>query len=265
MIVPPPFLIGLDDSQKRHIDNVILISGQSGSGKTTIGNKLSNFDDVIVYDTDDVNFDTRNELKSNSEYNEAIDTGNNETSNRMQNTLARKKRDIIINENKNKVIVFVGVTMSFDDIECDKYYIDLDIEEHYKRLSLRTLEEICSNANQIQEIINNVKPRKSLVDIINLGVKQRFPIDFDKMKSIVENSRKFAEESGYKVMTSKDILREIISEYNLKESTEAIADSDSIDTVHSSEIQQIAGSNYRHKYQKYKAKYIAERTRNNIS
>lgn len=252
MIVPPFFKTGLDDQIPFDTQGakIVLISGQSGSGKTTLGNELAKYENTLIHDTDDINDAAFGELKASSdEFRKALDSEDADTYDGMRNRLAREKRNDIIRQGKDKVIVFVGITISFDDIKCDKYYIDLDVDVHYRRLSLRTLDEICSNADKIRDTIGRETPTAGLHIINNEhGVKQRFPIDYKKMKGFLAQAKDSAREAGFTVMESSDILKKIISKYDLRR------DSDSNDPK--SEVQTGGNIDYAYKYHKYKSKYV---------
>ena len=138
---------------------IILITGPSGSGKSTLGKKINEiFKNVKVQDTDDIGdetfkvlFDSNNEFKSNIINN----TGEPWIIHKEQNKIMR---DIIIqNAKENNVdLVFVGMTVNLDDIDHIGYFIDVDVDENYRRVNLRVIDEICNERKNLQKLLTKL-------------------------------------------------------------------------------------------------------------
>lgn len=125
---------------------VVHISGTSGSGKTTLGHliqkKYKNPKSLVVCDTD--NFIQHN-TKEGKLLNKIAKTKNKKEYVKVWRKIIRDKIDKIIEENSNKLIIFVGLlnNWAWDNtpynlhIPCEKFFLDVPLSEIIKRYYLR--------------------------------------------------------------------------------------------------------------------------------
>lgn len=150
---------------------IIHISGPSGSGKTTLGKSLKvilDRDETILFDLDDILHKHIERLERTKLKTSDIFTN--------FNSLHQNIIDEIIDKNSSKNIIFVG--LSFDlkhgrpvefrddtqflhnlnyDVHADyKFYIDVPVNEHMRRLFDRSIDELCHDKDwYFQEWLKN--------------------------------------------------------------------------------------------------------------
>jgi len=215
---------------------IILLIGIPGSGKTTLGNKIKEkFKNIVIIDSDEVNDSSFLELyENNEEYRKLIESGEGEPW-EMKRKLNIKKRDKIIEKNKDKIIIFVGFTIPLDDIVHDGYYLDTKVDTNFKQINLRTLDEICYNIEILKKYIKEDNPKWfGLIVLYKYKIRHQFPIYYLTVKEYYNNEKKEAQDKGYKIMTEEEILNDM-----------------------NNELEQKGGKNsdYYKKYIKYKNKY----------
>jgi adenylate kinase family enzyme len=187
---------------------IIHILGKAGSGKTTLGKRLSKLRNTVVLDTDDI--DDPNSLKLLSKY----DFKNKKN---IDNYFAELKKldqedlNKFIEKNKNKNIILTGFLFGMN-INVDKgYYIKIDDDLHYKQFNLRTLETIKNHYNLIKKLLKMDIPRKKLERYTTIKAKIRGPFivpDF-VWKDFVGNPKKEAMKMKYKYMNNDKIYENI--------------------------------------------------------
>jgi tRNA A37 N6-isopentenylltransferase MiaA len=220
-------------NQKGGKDNVIYhIIGASGAGKTSLGNKLSKLDNVIVIDTDDIedkhkiefyndkrNYEKitnlRNIKNEDGTYNmEEIDKQWHE----LESEIKRKKiidLQEILDENSDKHIILVGHTMDPPSGYTIKgYSIDIDADTLYKQLNLRTLKSIKENIDEITQLLNNDDIPMEIKDTL-LNYKYKIRVQFPKytykvLEALPKRNKK-AIDKGYKILSRDEIYEEIKS------------------------------------------------------
>jgi len=192
--------------------NIIIITGASGSGKTTLGKKIKKkLKNVIVVETDDILDQSFVELyKKNKKFKSMIvnQKGNPQ---KIHDRLMLKKRDAIIKKNKDKTIIFVGMTLPMGKLKHRGYFINIPINILYKRKNLRELNSICSQKNKIAKLINKENPGVAeLMAEFIYGIRSPFPIRYEEMKRFYNFLKKKSRKKGYKVMSADKILEDIV-------------------------------------------------------
>lgn len=187
---------------------IIHILGKAGSGKTTLGKRLSKLRNTVVLDTDDI--DDPNSLKLLSKY----DFKNKKNIDNYFAELQKLDQEDLnkfIEKNKNKNIILTGFLFGMN-INVDKgYYIKIDDDLHYKQFNLRTLETIKNHYNLIKKLLKMDIPRKKLERYITIKAKIRGPFivpDF-VWKDFVGNPKKEAMKIKYKYMNNDEIFENI--------------------------------------------------------
>jgi adenylate kinase family enzyme len=187
---------------------IIHILGKTGTGKTTLGKRLSKLPNTVVIDTDDI--DDPNALKLLSKY----DFENKKSINNYFAELAKldqKDLNKFIEKNKNKNIILTGFLFGMN-INVDKgYYIKIDDDLHYKQFNLRTLESIKNNYNLIKKLLKMDIPREKIQRYTTIKAKIRGPFmvpDF-VWKDFVGNPKKEAMEIKYEYMNNDKIFENI--------------------------------------------------------
>ena len=192
---------------------IIHILGKPGSGKTTLGKRLSKLPNTVVIDTD--NIDDQNALKLMSKYDFKTKKNIDEYFTELLK-LDQKHLNDFINKNKNKNIILTGFLFGMT-IDVDKgYYIKIDDDLHYKQFNLRTLETIKNNYNVIKKLLKMNIPRKKLERYTTIKTKIRGPFmvpDF-VWKDFIGNPKKEAMELKYNYMTSDKIYENVFDFLN---------------------------------------------------
>lgn len=180
---------------------IIHISGSSGSGKTTIGNKLKDKfgNKIIVKDIDDLRDEFIKEYYGDKKWT-IIDK-----------IAYQKYIDNFINE-QNKPIVFVGLNNMpwwhknhyYNMHSNYNFYIEIDDMTIVKRKCLRLLEDIPNDEIAMNDLINNnenfVKRIKQAIDM-ECSIKETIKMN----KKWNENYKK----QNYKFMNSNGIYESV--------------------------------------------------------
>lgn len=187
---------------------IIHILGKPGSGKTTLGKRLSKLQNTVVLDTD--NIDDPNSLKLLSKYDFKNQKNINNYFAELQK-LDQEDLNKFIEKNKNKNIILTGFLFGMN-VNVDKgYYIKIDDDLHYKQFNLRTLENIKNHYNLIKKLLKMDIPRKKLERYIQIKAEIRGPFvvpDF-VWNDFVGNPKKEAMEIKYKYMNNDEIFENI--------------------------------------------------------
>ena len=154
---------------------IIHITGYSGSGKSTIGQKLSASGKYTVYDTDEIAENVHKELFRKfpklfqmnesrywKRYHEMIRTFVN-----SQRT--KTKKDIVI------VGFAIDVIRLVKPLKIEGYILDVDKKVIYRRRALRDLHFLCDNRKRIEKIITTTPVEAIEQKLWNEGVHQQFP------------------------------------------------------------------------------------------
>ena len=187
---------------------IIHILGKAGSGKTTLGKRLSKLPNTVVLDTD--NIDDHNSLKLLSKYDFKNQKNINNYFAELQK-LDQEDLNKFIEKNKNKNIILTGFLFGMN-VNVDKgYYIKIDDDLHYKQFNLRTLETIKTHYNLIKKLLKMDIPRKKLERYFQIKAEIRGPFvapDF-VWNEFVGNPKKEAMKIKYKYMNNDKIFENI--------------------------------------------------------
>lgn len=189
---------------------IIHISGPSGAGKTTLGNKLKyEFGNkIIVADIDDLRFDfVKKEYGGFSKF--KFTKSDNWNSVKYQ-----KYIDAFIKKNNAKPIIFVGLnhmpwwnkSLYYDMHPDYKFYIKLNSDIIFKQKCSRFIEQVfIQNKNQMLNDI--IKDEKSTIKNISNGYKNDCSYDLVKKMNKIWNI--YYKSSGYKFFTREVIFDKV--------------------------------------------------------
>jgi adenylate kinase family enzyme len=193
---------------------IIHIIGPSGSGKTTLGNRINKkFKNSIIIDTDDI--DDPNSIKIINKYSFTTKTDNK----KFDSELAKlNKIDInkILNENKNKNIIFVGFLhagMKHLEKKIEKtYMIKIDAETLWRQYNIRTAISIHKNYKEIMKLLKGNMHSDKIHKIFSnkFGIRNGFDcIGPDDFKDFLKKDKKYAKENNFFYDTSNNIYKNI--------------------------------------------------------
>lgn len=197
---------------------IIHIAGSSGSGKTTLGNELKKLNKFIVVDTDDIddkNF--KRLLKSNKEFKKSL---NNNTSKweRIKEDENLKSLECVIDkatkQNNNLIIVGISLFGKADPSKFaeKKYFIKIDPDILYRRVFLRTLDDIYKNYSKIKSLLKNEENLDTIPFKLshNFDLRKPFVQEFDFFKKREKQFIKRFRDNKYKIKEVDEIYEEII-------------------------------------------------------
>ena len=197
---------------------IIHISGMTGSGKTTLGHKIKEYDDdIVVIDTDDIDDFNVNNMLENKKYNKYLTMKNINNFYKLKNKLNEKQMIKIVNDckKKNKILVIVGHT--FNDGIADpekyadyKYFINAKYQDNYNQYLQRTYNNIAINRRSIKSMLkketNVYKIDLLLIFKYKIRPSPPYPGFYHNAKAM----KKYAQKDKYKVMSSENIYNNII-------------------------------------------------------
>jgi len=191
------------------------ITGPAGSGKTTLGNKLSKIPNTVIIDTDEIDDANAMDIINDPQFNKLFKNEN--TVDEFFQILEQKnmeKLGEILKENKNSNIIIVGVTMyPPGETAVQGYSIDISADSNYFQLNNRTLDSICSNCVDLKDLMEK-EPNKYKIDLIMLfkyKIRRSFPIIPIQINDGIELRKKHAHEIGYKYLSQEKIVEDIIN------------------------------------------------------
>lgn len=191
------------------------ITGPTGSGKTTLGNKLSKIPNTVIIDTDEIDDTNAMEIIGDSKFNELFK--NESTVNHFFKLLEQKnseKLGELLELNKGSNIIIVGMTIyPPGETGVQGYSIDISSDANYYQLNKRTLDSICSNCVEIKNLFEKEKS-KYKIDLIMLfkyKIRFQFPIIPSQVEDGIKIRKAHAQELGYKYLSQEKIVEDIIN------------------------------------------------------
>ena len=194
---------------------IIHISGATGSGKTTLGNKLKEKykNKIVLKDLDELIDEFVQKFYGNKSFT-YIDE--NEYQNYIYDYINKQKKPIIfvgLNDNNNpKVERFIkGKTKKYYDLLSQyNYYIDIDDMIIVKQKCLRLLDTRIKDKMAMNDLVNN---NKKFVKTFIEEIKK----DCNAKNTIKMNNRwkKDYGKQGYKFMTRENIYKSVVKILNI--------------------------------------------------
>lgn len=189
------------------------ICGPSGSGKTTLGKKLVNIPNTFIIDTDEIDDSNALEILSEPKYRHFFTS--EDTIDGFWKMLEQKNASVLLDlleKNKDKIIIIVGMTI-YPPAETGVkgYSIDISANNNFYQINKRSLNEICSNCNELNQLFENEK-NKFIVDLTILfkyKIRQSFPIIPFQIDNGIEMRKKHDTELGYKYLKPEEIYTDI--------------------------------------------------------
>jgi hypothetical protein len=195
---------------------IIHILAASGSGKTTLGLKLKEYSNKFaIIELDDIDDPIALKLLDNPKMLKSAVSKENEVFFNTKN----KKGVIQINKliekykKENKIIVLTGLSIDIKKIQVtDKYLINIDPEQLFRQLNLRTLDDIVKNYKEIRTLIKNENPEKiDSILLFKYKLRGRFLANYNMVAENLKN--RIDKNKDYKLMFFDEIFNDIISKY----------------------------------------------------
>lgn len=191
------------------------ITGPAGSGKTTLGNKLSKIPNTIIIDTDEIDDTNAMDIITDPKFNELFKNEN--TVNGFFQILEQRnleKLGEILEANKNSNIIIVGMTIyPPEETAIQGYSIDIDTDNNYYQLNTRILDSLCSNCVDLKDLMEKEtnKYKADLTMLFKYKIRRSFPIIPYQIDEGIELRKKHAQEIGYKYLSQEKIVEDIIN------------------------------------------------------
>ena len=187
---------------------LIVISGPSGAGKTTLGKRLSQFN---VIDSDTIDDANAMKILNNKKYDYLFTKDDRLKSfEKLKDKMNDLDIKILKKKYKNKLLILVGRIITPETKY--KYYMKVDPRVVYSQLSKRTTNDICKNQKAIDKLVaTGAHPDKIAMIILHkYEVRRDFPIFYPGLKEGMEKEIKENKKKGYKIMTSQEIYDDIV-------------------------------------------------------
>jgi DNA integrity scanning protein DisA with diadenylate cyclase activity len=118
----------------------------------------------------------------------------------------------LLDKNKGKNIIIVGMTL-YPPAETGVkgYSIDISSDNIFYQINKKTLSDICSNCNELTELLEKEK-NKYLVDLLILfkyKIRQSFPSIPYHIDNAIQMRKKHDTEIGYKYLKQEEIIEDI--------------------------------------------------------
>lgn len=89
------------------------------------------------------------------------------------------------------------------------------IETNFRRLNLRTLNDICSNKSDLEKLYQENKPNSiNFLATHKYKIRQQFPIEYNDVAKQNMSRKNSAKKMDYKIMTADEILDDISNVLN---------------------------------------------------
>lgn len=193
---------------------IIHITGETGSGKTTLGKRLAKISRFEVIDLDDIMDDNGIDILDDPKYNSFFTRKNMDKFFKLINKRAQEDLDDIIDDT-NKILILVGHSFKFKFKADYKFCIEIDLETLYIQRMGRFLNDICSHERGIRKMLNNNKltiDKIYATNMIKFKIRSAGCINTCPPK-IEEKYKKYKAErkkEGYKVMSADKIYETIL-------------------------------------------------------
>jgi adenylate kinase family enzyme len=186
------------------MSNIIIhISGVSGAGKTTLGNKLTEQfkNKIVVKDIDDLRRDFIKKYYGDKQF-DIIDK-----------VEYQKYIDNFVKKRSSKPLIFVGlnnhtpwwhINHYYDMHSIHNYFIDLDDETLIKQKCKRLLLDWATDEEEMNMLVSN---NKKYIENVSNAIEQ----DCNLKKTIKLNNkwRKYYMKQGYKFMSRENIFKNV--------------------------------------------------------
>lgn len=191
---------------------IIHISGASGSGKSSLGDRLKTIKNTIILDTDEI--DDANCIK----YLEKSPYSNKKEFKLLENLVkSDNKRDIdlFLNKNKEKHIIIIGhLHPGMDHIFkkiTHKFCIKIIEEQLFNQLNIRELNNIHKQYTEIMKLMNSnfSKYKIAVLLIKKYKVRAGFYIPIDPLKNNIKREKDRAKKNKYLYKTTDEIYNDI--------------------------------------------------------
>ena len=159
---------------------IIHITGPSGSGKTTLGNYIQKKcgSRVVVIDSDDIDDKNAMHFLKHQKYTKWFTniTGMKRYDNEREKMNKIDLQKILDKaEAANKHVVVVGHTISVDKADT-QYHISIDRELLYRRLTSRTISDMCDHSEEVQRLLRGKQPLFKIHALMLHKYKIRVPV-----------------------------------------------------------------------------------------
>ena len=178
---------------------VIVISGLSGSGNSTLGKKLNKLQNVNVIELDDI--DDENALILLKKQWMGVDKFN-----KMKDKMNSVSIMNIINNIKdNDIYIFVGLLDEINKFATHKYFIKPDIVKIYKQVNLRTLGDIVNSENAMKKLFNKCKTLADIektneIILYKYKIRRLFPDSKYGIKYTIDRKIDDAKKNDFKIL-----------------------------------------------------------------
>lgn len=192
------------------------ISGPANSGKTTLGKKLSQLENTIIIDMDEI--DDANGVKILSDNNNDHFYSNNETIGGFFKLLEKKNIETLeelLQSNSNKNIIIIGTTLyPPPETNVQGYSIEISPEQIFHQANKRSLDNILKYSDELSKVLNEEKNilKADLVMLFEYKLRWPFPLIPVQIEGDIQRRKKFDQENGYKYAKPEDIVSSITSQ-----------------------------------------------------
>lgn len=132
---------------------IICVEGAPGSGKTTIGKKLSKLRGVEVIDTDDIDDASAMMLIKNPQNAKMFTPKGMTRFFRAKDELNNVTMEALIASATGKIVVVVGLSI---EVRADRrFFIKATLDENYRRIILRTMHSMCKHRKGIERLLKS--------------------------------------------------------------------------------------------------------------